>query len=280
MVSRKSSTLALCAWCLLGSTAAVHADEVSATADKSKKAPIVTDPTPATKTAKEVVKEVSKEADAKNPTIVTDETPGGKAEPPQEKPAIPVDPNVKVEQTGPSEKPTSTSDPLKKPETAASVMPSDPMALLYAEKVAPGPFEAKRQLLLSSIKVAKKQNFGITSYLNELNKIEEQIKQGNATPQLEARIDSIADGLTDQLKRSQILKSQRPAAGSTRTSYTAGGGSADAGHGHKNTDAIINELRQKYGDKIPSGLDNAELKEKLMKSDLAREYLKKFTNGN
>ncbi|HEY9682254.1 MAG TPA: hypothetical protein V6C89_16405 [Drouetiella sp.] len=266
MMSRKSSTLALLASCLLGSMATANADEVAPSGENPKKAHLVTDPEPASKPAKET-------GEAQSAKTVTDPTPAGKAEPPVEKAPISSDPLVKDSQATTTVK-TESPDAVKKTET-----PSDPMTLLYAEKVSPGPFEAKRQLLLSSIKVAKKQNFGITAYLSELNKIEEQIKQGNASPQLEARIDSIAEGLTDQLKRSQILKTQRPAAGAApRTSY-GGGGAANAGGGRKNTDAIINELRQKYGDKIPAGMagmDNNELKEKLMKSDLAKEYLRKF----
>lgn len=263
MMSRKSSTLALFALCLLGSSAAAHADEAAPASD-GKKSTIVTDPVPAAKPVSESESQPSK--------IVTDETATGRAEPPQEKPAIPSSSSSSSAAAPAAPGATNAADAAK--------APSDPMALLYSDKVAPGAFEAKRQLLLSSIKVAKKQNFGITTYLNELNKIEDQIKQGNASPQLEARIDSIADGLTDQLKRSQILKTQRPAGSGARTSYSGGGGaSAPGAPGHRNTDAIINELRQKYGDKIPAGLDNNELKEKLMKSDLAREYLKKFTSG-
>jgi hypothetical protein len=166
------------------------------------------------------------------------------------------------------------------PVTKATV-PSDPAALLYADNVAPGPFEAKRKLLLASIKMAKKQGFGITVYLNELNKIEDQIKQGNSGPLLEARVDSIADGLQDQLKRSQILKTQRPAGSSSSSSshsYTQVSTDAAGGRPRRSTDAIINELRQKYGDKIPGGLSglDGDLKEKLMKSDAAKEYLKKM----
>ncbi len=42
---------------------------------------------------------------------------------------------------------------------------------------------------------------------------------------------------------------------------------------------MINELRQKYGDKIPAGMDNNELKEKFLNNPMAKEYLKKFTQG-
>lgn len=263
MMSRKSSTLALLALCLLGSSAAASAGE-SAPASDDKKSTIVTDPVPSGKPVTEKESQPAK--------IVTDETPTGRSDAPREKPAIPSASSSATEPAAAGAAPSAAQ---------SAQSPSDPMALLYSDKVAPGAFEAKRQLLLSSIKVAKKQNFGITSYLNELSKIEDQIKQGNASPQLEARIDSIADGLTDQLKRSQILKTQRPAAsGGARTSYSGSGGpSAPGASGHRNTDAIINELRQKYGDKIPAGLDNNELKEKLMKSDLAKEYLRKFTSG-
>lgn len=260
MFSRKSSALALFAGCLLGATAA-HAEGTAPAAGSAK---VVTDSVPAATTPNKT---------AEPSPIVTDPTPSGRAEPPKEKPEIPADPTVK-------DPAASSTTALPAAPVASSAAPADPTALLYAEKVGPGPFQEKRQLLLSSIKLAKKQNFGVTVYLSELNRVEEQIKQGNATPQLEARIDSIADGLQDQLKRSQLLKTQRPTGSSPRTSYSGGGGSPDAGaRGHKNTDAMINELRQKYGDKIPAGLDNAELKEKFLNNPMAKEYLKKFTQG-
>lgn len=260
MISRKRSVLALFAGCLLGATAA-HAEGTAPAAGTAK---VVTDPTPAANTATKA---------AEPSPIVTDPTPPGRAEPPKVKPEIPADTTVKDPAASSSAAPS-----LPATSSATPTVPTDPTALLYAEKVTPGPFQEKRQLLLSSIKLAKKQNFGVTGYLSELNKVEDQIKQGNATPQLEARIDSIADGLQDQLKRSQILKTQRPTGSSTRTSYSGGGGSTEsAGHGHRNTDAMINELRQKYGDKIPAGLDNNELKEKFLNNPMAKEYLKKFT---
>ncbi len=260
MFSRKGSALALFAGCLLGATAA-HAEGTAPAAGSAK---VVTDSVPATAPPKKT---------AEPSPIVTDPTPAGRAEAPKEKPEIPADTTVKDPAAA------STGAAPSVPVTT-SATPADPTALLYAEKVAPGPFQEKRQLLLSSIKLAKKQNFGVTVYLSELSKVEEQVKQGNATPQLEARIDSIADGLQDQLKRSQILKTQRPTGASPRTSYSGGGGSPEsAGHGHRNTDAIINELRQKYGDKIPAGLDNNELKEKFLNNPMAKDYLKRLTGG-
>ncbi|MBS1956527.1 MAG: hypothetical protein JST89_20230 [Cyanobacteria bacterium SZAS-4] len=262
MFSRKSSALSLIAGCLLGTMAAAHAEGTAPAAGSAK---VVTDSVPAANSPTKAVEPSP---------IVTDPTPPGRAEAPKEKPEIPADTQVKDPAASSSVVTPSTSVTSSAPQAA----PADPTALLYAEKVAPGAFQEKRQLLLSSIKLAKKQNFGVTVYLGELNKVEEQIKQGNATPQLEARIDSIADGLQDQLKRSQILKTQRPTGGSPRTSYSGAGGTPEAaGHGHKNTDAIINELRQKYGDKIPAGLDNNELKEKFLNNPMAKEYLKKFT---
>ncbi len=227
MASRKSSTIALLALCLIGWSGA-RADETVPSATQTP--PLVAPATPETTT----------------PAAAT--------------PVTAVDP-------------LPVATPLAK-----SALPSDPTALLYADTVAPGPYEAKRKLLLASIKMAKKQGFGITVYLNELNKVEDQIKQGNSGPQLEARVDSIADGLQDQLKRSQILKTQRPAGSSSSHSYTQVSTDSAGGRPRRSTDAIINELRQKYGDKIPGGLGglDGDLKEKLMKSDVAKEYLKKM----
>lgn len=174
--------------------------------------------------------------------------------------------------------PTSTTPPAA---SVAPAAPADPNALLYADGVAPGPFEAKRKLLLASIKVAKKQGFGITTYLKEMNNIEQQIKEGNKSPQLEERIDSVADGLQDQLKRSQILKTQRPGppihsqASVSGGSGGAGGGNALSGlGGGGNTSDMIQKLRAKYGDKIPANIDPS-----MLNSDTAKEFLKRFKGG-
>jgi hypothetical protein len=158
------------------------------------------------------------------------------------------------------------------PATSAAA-PADPNALLYANNVAPGPFEAKRKILLASIKAAKKQGFGITVYLGEFSKIEEQIKEGKGGPQLEDRIDSIADGLQDQLKRSQILKTQRPEPGGHVS--TGGGSTALSGLGSGKSAEMIQQLRAKYGDKVPANLDPS-----MLNSDAAKEFLKRFKGGN
>lgn len=178
-----------------------------------------------------------------------------------------------------TESTSSSTSTLSAPVATEAPKPTDPNVLLYADNVAPGPYEGKRKLLLASIKMAKKQGFGITAYLSELSKIEDQVKAGNTGPQLESRIDSIAEGLQDQLKRSQVLKTQHPTAGGGSyhsSSSSTSVSTSDSGRPHRSTDQLINELRQKYGDKIPSGMDNAELKEKLMKSDMAKEYLKRL----
>ena len=162
--------------------------------------------------------------------------------------------------------------------TPAPPAPSDPNALLYAQNVAPGPFEAKRKLLLASIKAAKKQGFGITVYLGEFSKIEDQIKEGKGGPQLEDRIDSIADGLQDQLKRSQILKTQRPIGAPAHSQASASGGTSAGGLGGLGSGKsaeILQQLRAKYGDKVPANIDPA-----MLNSDAAKELMKRFKGGN
>lgn len=174
---------------------------------------------------------------------------------------------------------STTTTTIESTTVTKTAAPSDPMALLYCEKVAPGPFEAKRNLLLASIKAAKKQGFGITVYLNELNKVEDQIKLGTVTPQTEGRVDAIAEGLQDQLKRSQILKTQRP----TGAVHSGGSVASESGGGRprKSTDEMLQSLRAKYGDKLPAGLgglSDGDLKEKLMNSDAAKEFLRKMNH--
>jgi hypothetical protein len=253
MVSRKSSTLALAllALCVLVSPAAQADGVVPASAQPAQ--PVAPNSSEGSASVKTTVPSVASPADTAG-SKSSDPVAGKAGEPAN---GAAVDLNA----------------------AAKTPAPTDPAALLYAETVAPGPFEAKRKLLLASIKMAKKQGFGITGYLGELSKVEDQIKQGNSGPQLEARIDSIADGLQDQLKRRQVLQTQRPiGTSSSRSSYTQASSESGAGRPRKSTDAILNELRQKYGDKIPSGLGgmDGDLKEKLMKSDAAKEYLRKM----
>jgi hypothetical protein len=128
MVSRKSSTIALLALYLIGSSGA-RADET----------------VPATTQIPSLVVPATPEATVPSPATPVAPVAGGAVSLPK----------------------------------ATSSVPSDPTALLYANDVAPGPFEAKRKLLLASIKMAKKQGFGITVYFTELNKVEDQIKPGN-----------------------------------------------------------------------------------------------------
>lgn len=123
--------------------------------------------------------------------------------------------------------------------------------------VEPGPAEAKRTALVLRIFNAKAQGIGIDAYLNAFAMLENSVKTGETEANLNKRIDSLNSSLDDQLKRSAVLKTQRPAPPVAASGFPAGGlGSASSSAG--GTSDLIRKLQEKYGDQIP-----ANLKDKL-----------------
>ena len=155
-----------------------------------------------------------------------------------------------------------------------------------ATETAPGPLLEKRKLVLSKIMAAKKQGTGISGYLAEYNRIEDMVKGSQPTSAYEERLTSLQTGIDEQLKRSQLLKTQRPTAPYTPSS-SSGGSQASASH-HGNSGAgggisadTINDLKAKYGNKIPSDISSKigdmspEQREKLLNSDMLKKFLNK-----
>ncbi|HEY9786854.1 MAG TPA: hypothetical protein V6D17_15800 [Candidatus Obscuribacterales bacterium] len=141
-----------------------------------------------------------------------------------------------------------------------------------AEVVA-GPLQEKRQALLERIKAAGKAGIGISAYLGAFKALEDAVKAGAPEEQVQTRLDSLNRGLDDQMKRAQILKTQRPAppmqsGGSTTPDERGGLANIKGG----NAEAIVERLKEKYADKIPPGLDT----KKILEDDRAKEILKKL----
>jgi len=121
--------------------------------------------------------------------------------------------------------------------------------------VEPGPGEAQRTQLIMRIFNAKSQGIGIDAYLNAFAMLENSVKTGETEASVLKRVESINSSLSDQLKRSAVLKSQRPAppvAASGFAAASSGGAGSSGG-----TSDLIRKLQEKYGGQIP-----ADLKEK------------------
>jgi hypothetical protein len=155
----------------------------------------------------------------------------------------------------------------------------------------PGPLLEQRKALLSRIVSAQKQGIGITTYMSEFNRIEGLVKDGQPAGAYQSRVASLSASLDDQLKRSQILKTQRPVAPQLRmSSQSAGhgnGSSAGTGLGSLGinpNDPRLEQLKQKYGsqiNQIPGGLSGLgklgpQDREKLLDSDIGKQLLKKY----
>lgn len=112
-----------------------------------------------------------------------------------------------------------------------------------------GPLEDKRINLLARIVNAKERGIGIDAYLNAFGALEHSVKDGESEANIQKRLDSIGSSLDDQIKRSQILKTQRPAPPVAASGFPpAGSGSGGSGGD------MLEKLKSKYGGQIPDNL--------------------------
>lgn len=155
----------------------------------------------------------------------------------------------------------------------------------------PGPLLQQRQALLSRIVAAQKQGIGIGAYMSEFNRIEGQVKDGQPASAYESRVASLSANLDEQLKRGQILKTQRPVAPVLKMSsqptgrgVSPAGGSGLGSLGINPNDPMLEKLKQKYGsqiNQIPGGLNGLgklgpQEREKLLDSDIGKQLIKKY----
>jgi hypothetical protein len=152
--------------------------------------------------------------------------------------------------------PVSTTVPPSAP--AAASAPGAAATANDGPLVEPGPAEARRTALLMRIFNAKSQGIGIDAYLNAFAMLENSVKTGETEANLNKRIDSLNSSLDDQLKRSAVLKTQRPAPPVAASGFPAGGLGSAGGSSAGGTSDLIRKLQEKYGDQIP-----ANLKDKL-----------------
>ncbi len=170
-------------------------------------------------------------------------------------------PTVPTVPTAPTSSAASSATPSVNPLPAAdTAAPAAPPAAAAADGplVEPGPAEAKRTALVLRIFNAKAQGIGIDAYLNAFAMLENSVKTGETEANLNKRIDSLNSSLDDQLKRSAVLKTQRPAPPVAASGFPAGGLGSGGNSSGGGTSDLIRKLQEKYGDQIP-----ANLKDKL-----------------
>lgn len=150
-------------------------------------------------------------------------------------------------------------------------------------EVVPGPFMAERAAVLVKIARAKQLNFGIGGYLMAFNMLQDSIKAGASEADVKKRLDSISSGIDDQLARSKVLKTQvlphtggMPGGGAISTAGAKPSGGAGGGG--------VDQLLQKYGNKLPADVDKDALLKRLGKEGVTPnninpdDLMKKYAN--
>jgi hypothetical protein len=142
------------------------------------------------------------------------------------------------------------------------------------QEVAPGPLFEQRKSLFSKITDAKRAGIGVASYLSAFAFVESMVRSGKPASAIQDRVESLTQAMDDQLKRAQVLKTQRPTPPSPSQSISTsakagGGGGAPSG----NTAALINQLKEKYADKIPANLKDMS-PDQFLNSDQGKAAMK------
>lgn len=198
-------------------------------------------------------------------------------------------------------KPAYSQDLPPDPPGAESVIPATPSeapkaaaAATDAPTIAPGPLEDQRERLYATIMTAKNYGFGTTAYLNAFNSLEDSVKAGAAEKDIKVRLDSIVRGLDEQLKRSQELKTQKPAppvAASDTPPISSGGGarasvppSLKNALQNGNTDGLMEKIKNGwFGGDLPDSIKKkipANFDPSMLNSDAAKELMKKYSSGS
>jgi hypothetical protein len=119
--------------------------------------------------------------------------------------------------------------------------------------------EEGRRALLERIVQSKKLGVGVAPYMAAFTQIESMVKSGASPDAVQKRIDSVSSSLMDQARRIKDIK-ERPAL----TPTTASSSSPSSGQGASPAPGgLIDQLKQKFGDKIPDALNDPNLREKL-----------------
>lgn len=149
-------------------------------------------------------------------------------------------------------------------------------AAAQAPDVVPGPLLQERQELFEHIQQAGEHGIGTSNYKMAFKALEDQVAAGASEVQIKSRVEELSDALKDQLKRAQILKTQRPLPPSESQQADAGAPAAPVSPAGGLAAALGNSgLLDKLKDKLGSGgLPSADVVDKLLKDPKAKDLLK------
>ncbi len=180
--------------------------------------------------------------------------------------------------------PTATEDApapdTEAPKAAATASADTP-------ELAPGPLLDQRKKLYETIMTAKGYGFGITAYMSAFNSLEDSVKAGASEKDVQNRLNSIVSGLTEQLKRSQQLKIQKPAPPIAESSPPPSSMQIPSGFKNAlqggNADNLIEKVKEKwFGGEIPDSIKKkipANFDPSMLNSDQAKELMKRYQGG-
>lgn len=147
---------------------------------------------------------------------------------------------------------------------------------LETQEAAPGPLMDMRRTVLQRIKDAKQHGVGIAPYLAAYNNAEASVRGGEAEDKIRPRLESLLHSLDEQIKRAEVLKTQRPVpiTKSAAQQQYASPAEAEAKAAAEKKKAMLEKLKEKLKD------DNLEipddLREKLMGSEQGKQILEKL----
>lgn len=128
----------------------------------------------------------------------------------------------------------------------------------------PDPFAARKTELLGRIENIKSSGAGVTPFLNQMDEIDALKKANTPDEAVSKRYDSLSHSIDDQISRMQALKQYHPVA---TPSHIANGG------GTVNGSALMDAVKQHFGDRLPAGMTNEKLMEVLKNNPKAQQAL-------
>lgn len=164
--------------------------------------------------------------------------------------------------------------------SAVSAQEAEPPAL------APGPLSSERQELMNMINSSKKLGVGIGPYIGAFGSIEAMVKAGAPQDAIQKRMESLKRSLVEQVERMKEIKqrpSQLPAPAAVSPTASANDSAAHADKG-----ALLDKLKEKFGDRLPGALSDPglqqklsdpQVRERLLQNPAAQKILERLQGG-
>lgn len=150
--------------------------------------------------------------------------------------------------------------------------------------VVAGPLQGKRVDLYNRIQSAKLMGVGISTYMMVFDDIESMVKSGKDAEQIQKRIDSVSQSLSDQLSRMEVLQTEQSSGPIVIEGGRTGGGSGSPADGDMSGGAPglppvpggggMADLPPGLQDKLPQMLQNPQFREKLRDPTFMRNAMK------